>query len=88
MYLHLGNNIIVQDKDIVGIFDIDNTTVSKHTRNYLAKRTKNAEIITVSQELPKSFIVCQRGTKRTVYISQLSSKTLLNRGKDSVSAPL
>ncbi len=88
MYLHLGNNIIVQDRDIVGIFDIDNTTVSKHTRKYLAQRTKNAEIVTVSQELPKSFIVCQHGGKRTVYISQLSSKTLLNRGRDAVPAPL
>ncbi len=81
MYLHLGNNIIVQEKDIIGIFDIDNTTVSKHTRNYLAVRTKNAEIVNVSQELPKSFVVCQRNGRRVVYISQISPKTLLNRGQ-------
>lgn len=79
MYLHLGNNIIVKDKDIIGIFDIDNTTVSKHTRKYLSQRTKNGEIVNVSSELPKSFVVCRTDTETKVYISQLSPKTLMNR---------
>ena len=79
MYLHLGNNIIVKDKDIIGIFDIDNTTVSKHTRKYLSQRTKNGEIINVSSELPKSFVVCRTDKGTQVYISQLSPKTLMNR---------
>ena len=52
----MGNNIIVNDKDIIGIFDMDNTTVSKHTRKYLSERTKNKEVVNVSFELPKSFI--------------------------------
>lgn len=81
MYLHLGNNVIVNKNDIIGIFDIDNTTVSKHTRNYLSQRTANAEIVNVSMELPKSFVVCnnRKNGKITVYISQLSAKTLFNR---------
>lgn len=79
MYLHLGNNIIVNNKDIIGIFDMDNTTISKHTRKYLSERTKNHEVVNVSLELPKSFIVCSRYNKKTVYVSQLSPKTLLNR---------
>lgn len=81
MYLHLGNNVIVNENDIIGIFDIDNTTVSKHTRNYLSQRTSNSEIVNVSMELPKSFVVCnnKKNGKITVYISQLSSKTLFNR---------
>ena len=78
MYLHLGNNIIVKDKDIIGIFDIDNTTVSKHTRKYLSQRTRNGEIINVSSELPKSFVVCRTAQGTRVYISQLSPKTLMN----------
>lgn len=81
MYLHLGNNVIVNKNDIIGIFDIDNTTVSKHTRSYLSQRTANAEIVNVSMELPKSFVVCnnRKSGKITVYISQLSAKTLFNR---------
>lgn len=79
MYLHLGNNIIVNNKDIIGIFDMDNTTISKHTRKYLAERTKSNEVTNVSLELPKSFVVCNKKGKNTVYVSQLSPKTLLNR---------
>ena len=79
MYLHLGNNIIVSNKDILGIFDMDNTTVSKHTRKYLSQRTKNKEVVNVSMELPKSFIVGNNKNKNVVYVSQLSSKTLIKR---------
>lgn len=81
MYLHLGSNTIVSNKDIIGIFDMDNTTVSKHTRKYLSNRTKNKEVVNVSMELPKSFIVCNNKNKdkNTVYVSQLSSKTLIKR---------
>ena len=79
LYLHLGNNTIVNNKDIIGIFDMDNTTVSKHTRNYLAERTKNKEVVNVSMELPKSFIVCNNINKNVVYVSQLASKTLIKR---------
>lgn len=79
MYLHLGNDVIVNNKDIIGIFDMDNTTVSKQTRKYLSERTKNKEVINVSMELPKSFVVCSKKSNKRVYISQLSPRTLLNR---------
>lgn len=79
MYLHLGNDVIVNNKDIIGIFDMDNTTVSKHTRKYLSERTKNKEVVNVSMELPKSFVVCSKKGSKKVYISQLLPRTLLNR---------
>ena len=59
MFLHLGQSTVIRTDDIVGVFDIDNTTVSKHTRKYLSTATKNGRIINVSLELPKSFIVCK-----------------------------
>lgn len=79
MFLHLGQDTVVNTKDIVGIFDLDITTISKHTRNYLSKKEKQHEVVTISMELPKSYIVCNKNNKTTVYISQLSSQTLLKR---------
>ena len=29
MYLHLGQDVVVRSRDIIGIFDIENTSVSK-----------------------------------------------------------
>lgn len=81
MYLHLGGDKVVKTKDIIGIFDMDTSTVSKNTREYLKKSEKSGEVVTVSYDLPKSFIVVQekKSKKKTVYISQISSQTLNKR---------
>ncbi len=79
MYLHLGEKTVIRTNDIIGIFDLDNTTLSKNTRDYLSLAQKNGEVINVSYELPKSFIVCKVNEKNIIYISQLSSQTLYRR---------
>ena len=79
MYIHLGQDTVVKKKDIIGIFDLDTATVSKRTRDYLAKAEKAGIVIYVSTELPKSFIVVQKEGKQKIYISQISSATLLKR---------
>ena len=85
MYLHLGQDIIVNERDIVGVFDLDNSTVSKHTRDFLARAQKEGRVVNVSMELPKSFVVCRDKEGETVYLSQLSSATLLRRSQERLS---
>ena len=83
MYLHLGNEVVVSKKEIVGIFDIENTSVGRITKDFLANASKNAQVISVSEEMPKSFIICKdsnnAGTK--LYISQISPATLKKRAQ-------
>lgn len=82
MYIHLGQETVIKSSDVVGIFDLESTTISKNTRTFLAKAEKNGEVETVSYELPKSFIVCAEKKKnRKVYISQISSATLQKRSE-------
>ena len=81
MFLHLGQDIVVRFSDIVGIFDMDNTTISKNTRNFLSRSERRREVINVSYELPKSFILCNENKKNKVYISQISSSTLQKRAE-------
>ena len=82
MYIHIGNNKVVRDTDILGIFDLDNTTVSKSTREYINTASKNGECITVSfEELPKSFIVTTKGENKNIYISPLNTSTIFKRIK-------
>ena len=82
MYLHLGQSTVITHDEIVGIFDLDNTTVSKKTRDYLSKAEKDGAVNVVSYELPKSFIVCEKKGKQSVYLSQISTTTLLKRTQD------
>ncbi len=87
MYLHLGQDIIVNTQNIVGIYDMDTSTISKWSREYLNKAEKEGRVVNVSFfDLPKSFIVCKEAAdeeKETVYISPLSSKTLLKRSQSN-----
>ena len=52
MYLHLGQDTVIQTKDIIGIFDLENSTISKYTREYLAKAERSGRVINVSMEMP------------------------------------
>lgn len=80
MYLHLGMDKVITFDDIIGIFDLDTTTVSKNTRNYLAKAEKAGIVENVCYDLPKSFIVCRnKSGEDKVYIAQISSTTLQKR---------
>lgn len=79
MYLHLGQDTVVRLRDVVGIFDLETSTISQTTRDTLAAAQKNGMVFNVSMEMPKSFVLCERGGKTTVYITQISSATLLKR---------
>lgn len=80
MYIHLGQGTVVRSNEVVGIFDLESSTVSKHTRKFLNGAEKRGEVITVSYEMPKSFAVCKKkGERQRVYISQLASSTLFKR---------
>lgn len=82
MYLHLGQDTVVRTDEIVGIFDLDTSTVSKRTREFLTKAEKTGRVVNVSMELPKSFVLCAKKGQNeghTLYISQISSATLLKR---------
>ncbi len=80
MYLHLGMDKVIIFDDIIGIFDLDTTTVSKNTRNYLSKAEKAGIVENVCYDLPKSFIVCRnKEGEDKVYIAQISSTTLQKR---------
>ena len=71
---------MVRLDEVVGIFDLEKSTISKHSRQFLADAEKGGRVFNVSEELPKSYVVCvDREGPETVYISQISSVTLKKR---------
>ena len=84
MYLHLGQEVVVRRQDIVGVFDMDNTTISPHTREFLTRAEKEGRLTYVSYDLPRSFTVCAPKNRRgadTVYVSQIAPATLKKRSR-------
>lgn len=78
MYLFLGGNITVRDDDVVGIFDIEECSVSRTTADFLNASQKRSQIINVSQDIPKSFVVC----RDKVYISNVSHNIIRKRNEN------
>ncbi len=79
MYLHLGNDAVVRKRDIVGIFDIENTTTIKTTGLLLDRAEKENNVINVSYEMPKSFVVCMENGIEKIYVCQIAVSTLRKR---------
>ena len=77
MYINIGEEYVLKEKDIIAVFDMDKATVGKITRDYLNAAQKSGKIIYAGYDLPKSFIV----TKDKVYISPLNTATVLKRAQ-------
>lgn len=79
MFLHIGADEVVFLNDIVAIMDIERTTTSNTTRDFLKRcETKNM-IRTIGTDIPKSFIITVHDGKQSVYLSPISSATLYKR---------
>ena len=79
MYLHLGQDTVVRMEDVLGVFDLENASISPHTRSFLKNGEKEGRVFNVSYEMPRSFIVCIENGETIVYISQISTATLRKR---------
>jgi len=70
----------VREKSILGIFDLDNTSTSKRTRQFLEKAEENGQVVPCD-DLPKSFVLTQEYGMNRIYLTTLSSATLEKRMK-------
>ena len=84
MYLHIGQNEILPDRRVIGIFDLDKCSYGKRTREYLAAAEQEGVVLDVSGALPKSFVVCDHPYHtQIVYLSQLNPSTLQKRAESA-----
>ena len=79
MFLHVGNNKNIREKDIIGIFDADTATVSSITRKFLSDAEKRGEVLAANEEIPKSFLLYRKEGGSGVCFSQLSTSALIGR---------
>ena len=79
MYLHAGNNKNIREKDIIGIFDMDNCTVSSIPRKYLSDAERAELVVSAKDEIPKSFILYKENEKYMICFSQISTSALMGR---------
>lgn len=80
MYLHLGQGVMLPYEEIIGVFDLDKASDAKRTREFLRSAEEQSVVISVCDDIPRSFVVCDHPYHpQIVYLSQLSPQTLQKR---------
>ena len=82
MYISIGADFSVRDRALIGVFDLDNTSISKHTRAFLSEAEKLGEVVDVSGRLPKSYILTEEFGMRRVYLTQYNAQILEKRAEE------
>ena len=80
MYISIGNDFAVRESTIIGIFDLDNTTVNARGREFLERAEKEGQIVPWD-DLPRSFILTSEYGMTKVYQTNLSTQTLAKKIK-------
>ena len=78
MYLHLGRDYVLNDRDVIGIFNLETTTISPRGREFLNYAQKHGAVVSLSDELPQSYVLADAPVD-TVYLSELSPAALKRR---------
>jgi DTW domain-containing protein YfiP len=79
MYLFLGNDTVVPEKSVIAVLDLDNTTVAKSTREFLARAQREQKVVTVAEDLPKSFCITDDEAGERVWLLSANPATIKKR---------
>ena len=83
MFLHIGGDYTIPLSDVIAIFDLEGTTINKDTREFLKVSEEEGFIRTISDNMPKSFIVTEKDNHSIIYLSPISAATLRKRVNNS-----
>jgi ribosomal protein S8 len=81
VYLHLGRDTVVNTKDIISVLDLESTSVSKISKEFLKIVEEEGFVRNVSDEIPRSVVICEEMGQSVVYITNISTKALAGRIK-------
>ena len=84
MYIHIGSGVVLPSASIIGVFDMDNSTGSRDTVEYLNRAEREGRLINIAEDIPRSFVVSREGDRETVYLCQINTATILKRSESRV----
>jgi extracellular matrix regulatory protein B len=79
MFIHLGGDIVISINDVISIMDVESSNLSNTTKEFLSIAEDEGLIRKISEDDPKSFILTEKDNKTIIYLSPISSVTLLKR---------
>lgn len=83
-YLQLEKGESIDKNEIIGIFDLDSASISSSTDGLFRRKEEEHGVVNLSNDLPKSFILCEGIYSDTVYISGISTESIKKRIKNEI----
>ena len=80
MYLDIGKDFSLRDSSIIGIFDLDNTSTSRRTQEFLNHAEREGQVVPCD-ELPKAYILTSEYGLPRVWLTAYNTATLEKRLK-------
>ena len=71
---------MLNDRDVIGIFSLETTTITPRGREFLNYAQKNGAVVTLSDDLPQCYVLADAPVD-TVYLSELSSAAMKRRAE-------
>ena len=84
IYMHLGRDYVLNDRDIIGIFNLETTTITPRGREFLNYAQKNGAVVSLSDELPQSYVLADGAVVDRGYLSELSPAAMRRRAEKMV----
>ncbi len=79
MYLQLEKGESIDKKEIIGIFDIETSSMSQGTKDLFRRKEEERGVVNLSNDLPKSFVVCDGEYDDRIYLSGISTESIKKR---------
>ena len=79
MYLHIGKDFVIRNKDIIGIFNIDYVKNTKEYKALYKNLEEKKSIINISENQNKTFILIEKEKEIKGYITNVGANTIGKR---------
>ena len=78
-YLQLEKGESIDKNEIIGIFDLDMASMSQNTKEIFRRMEDEKGVISLSNDLPKSFLLTDGEYADRIYITGLSTESIKKR---------
>ncbi len=79
MFIPIGGDFSVRARTVIGVFDLDNASWSYKTREFLRRAEENGEVVAVTDDVPRAFVLTEEYGMRRVYLTAVSSSAIEKR---------
>ena len=82
MFVHIGNNIILEEKDIIGIYNIESMRDSEEYKNLIESLKRTDNLVSQAKGDARTLVMTKENGKIVGYETNVSTISIAKRAED------